>query len=43
MKNIEEPQQKRRLGMVSNRLQGVGRGLKLVSLDPNLALNFRNS
>ena len=30
---IEEPQQKYRLGTVSNRLLGVG--LKLVLLDPN--------
>ena len=37
--NIEEPQQKYRFGTVSNRL----RGLKLVVLDPNLALCFRSS
>ena len=41
--NIEEPQQKYRLGTVSNRLLGGGGGLKHVLLDPNLALCFRYS
>ena len=33
--NTEEPQQKYRLGTVSNRLVGGGGGLKYVLLDPN--------
>ena len=33
--NIEEPQQKYRLGTDSNRLLGGGGGLKLVLPDPN--------
>ena len=45
--NIEEPQQKYRLGMVSNRLfvgaDGAGGGGKHVLLDPNLGLCFRYS
>ena len=38
--NIEELQQKYRLGMVSNRLLGAGgEGFKHVLLDPNFALS----
>ena len=43
--NIEEPQQKYRLGTVSNKLLGGGGGgggLKHVLLDPNLAFCFRD-
>ena len=38
--NTEEPQQKYRLGTVSNSLLGV---LKQVLLDPNIAFCFRRS